>query len=243
MTLAIILGVTTIPLHGLILRRRPSDLGLLPDGEPILVGEVAEKPKRSGFTVRDALRDRAFWVLTLAYGSAALSIIGLRVHLVPMLIERGFEPAFAAGLTGLIGAMQVVGRVIFAPLEGRLGVRTLTAAIFLLESLGILVLILITSQVGVFIFVVAAGAAYGAATLARASLMAEMFGVTHYGRITSIMGLFLTGATTIAPAGAGILRTNFGSYDVVLQVLLGISLIALVAIWFLPKRDMVPDYA
>jgi MFS family permease len=33
-TLALILGIGTIPLHALVLRRRPADIGLLPDGVP-----------------------------------------------------------------------------------------------------------------------------------------------------------------------------------------------------------------
>ena len=107
--LAVILGVLTIPAHALILRRRPEDLGLLPDGEAPALDrplQVAE-----GVTMARALRDPAYWWLTAGFflGTAASVAIGL--YLIPILLERGDSLARATLITGLIGAAQAGGRV------------------------------------------------------------------------------------------------------------------------------------
>jgi sugar phosphate permease len=54
--LALILAAVTIPLHAL-LRRRPSDLGLTPDGWSV----GAPRPPQRSVSLRRAVRDAAFW--------------------------------------------------------------------------------------------------------------------------------------------------------------------------------------
>ena len=61
--LGIILGATTIPLHALVLRRQPADLGLLPDGES---QEMTAEGENS-LELRQVLRSRFFWILTFGF--------------------------------------------------------------------------------------------------------------------------------------------------------------------------------
>jgi MFS family permease len=81
-------------------------------------------------------------------------------------------------------------------------------------------------------FLVIFGTSYGAKTLARASVIAELFGSSHYGRISSVMSTFLTFAGTAAPVGAGIIYDHFGSYDPVLWVILILGIAAVVVVYF-----------
>lgn len=245
-TLAIILGVTTIPLHGFILRRRPEDLGLLPDGDPKPVR--GEKPKAKPFSMElgAAMREKPFWVLTVSFGLATFAASALRVHFFPYLLERGFEPAFGAFVAGLIGAMQVIGRVIFAPLESHLSMRTITAGIFGLAALAFGVLLIAQTQALIILFVVLFGASFGAMTLARPALLGDIYGTTHYGRISSTMVLFITGPVTMAPVIAGALYTAWNGYENIWALLLVLPVLAFGIIWLLPAsalqvRSTMPD--
>ncbi|MAU09399.1 MAG: MFS transporter [Anaerolineaceae bacterium] len=236
MVLAVLLGVVVIPLHALVLRRRPADMGLSVDGfDDVHDAHPDEKPKPPSVTVGDALRKRSFWVITLAFGAVSLAGMGWRVHLLPYLSERGYDPAFGAFMAGLIGAMQVLGRLIFAPLEAYFSTRVVTAGIFAMMFAAFVVMIAIPSEVGVFLFVVLFGASFGANTLARASLVADMFGVSHYGRISSMMALFLTFVVTVAPVGIGAMYTASGSYDTVVWLLPLSPIVGFFIIWLLPK--------
>lgn len=221
--LGIFLAVTTIPLHAFVLRRRPADLGLLPDGES---NAIALHTTTIHFSLSDALHSRFFWLLTLAFSLAYLAANAVRVHFIPFLIDSGIDASTAAFASGSIGLMQVAGRLVFAPLDSRFSGRVMVAAVFALQAAGMFVLLMGTSLATVGIFVVVFGAAYGAQTLARASIIAELFGSSHYGRISSVMAVFLTLAGTAAPVGAGLIYDRFGSYQPVLLIVIVLALAA-----------------
>ncbi len=222
--LSILLAITTIPLHLIVLRRRPDDLGLLPDGETKHAAYVA-RPS-IGVSLRNALHSKSFWMLTAAFSLSNLTAAAIRFHLIPFLIAAGFDPSAAALAAGSIGILQVAGRVIFAPLDTRISSRTITMSLFALEALSILVLLLGSSSLNIGIFILIFGASYGAKTLARPSMLAEFYGSTHYARISSVMAIFLTVTTTIAPVGASFIFDRFGTYQVLLVIIVCGSLVA-----------------
>lgn len=209
--LGIFLACTTVPLHALRLRRSPADLGLQPDGAA--PPHNAPPPAVRGISLRSAVSGRAFWLLTLAFGMISISAAAIRVHFIPFLIETGIDSSTAAFATGIIGVMQVVGRVIFAPMEQRYSIRGIIVWIFGLHvvSLSLLLFGETTALIGGFILIF--GAAQGAVTLARPSMVAELYGVSHYGRISSIMALFLTLTSTSAPLIASLLYDRVGNYQ------------------------------
>ena len=81
--LGIILGAITIPLHALVLRRKPTDMGLFPDGEAMPV----TRQEKQSVNFRRVLRSRYFLMLTLAFSLSTLSIAAVRVHFIPLLIS------------------------------------------------------------------------------------------------------------------------------------------------------------
>jgi MFS family permease len=245
--LAAILALLTIVPHALILRRRPADLGLLPDGvEPANspqeeTAQAAQVPSEElkSVSLGAALRGSAFWLLAAAFFLGTLSQAAVYVHLIPYLAERGYGLSSAATLTGLIGASQVLGRVVVTFLEGRLPRDAVTAGVFALQAVALIVLIQSRSAVGVLIFVLPFGAASGAVTLARATAVAEFYGPNHYGSIGGVVGMFVTGARTLAPVGAGAMSVALGGYSPVLWTLTLGSALAAVSI-FLADRLVPP---
>ena len=227
--LAALLGTTTIPLHAFILRRHPNDLGLQADGYTEAdAASTAKRPSERIRTLHAALRDRSFWWMVLAFVLTTVSTIAITVHLIPYLLTRGISPATAAQVAGLIGVMQVVGRIIFTPIDGRLARYLLTALIFALQALAVLAL-LIPGFGAVLLFVTLFGATAGAATLARPALIAEHYGSKSFGQISGVVATCLTGARALAPVGAGALYVSFGSYVpviVLVAALIGLAIIA-----------------
>jgi MFS family permease len=227
--LGVFLALTTIPLHALVLRRRPDDLGLSPDGGAL---EKDVRPATSGLSLASALHSRFFWLLTLAYSFAYLSAAAIRVHFIPFLIDSGIDASVAAFASGSIGLMQVAGRVVFAPLDTRFSGRTMVGGVFALQAGAIFILLMGPSAIVIGAFIIVFGMSYGARTLARPSILAELFGSTHYGRISSVMAIFLTFAATAAPVGAGILYDHFGSYEPMLWIIFLLALAAVCIMLF-----------
>ncbi|MEO8611041.1 MAG: MFS transporter [Chloroflexota bacterium] len=231
--LGLFLAIMTIPLHALMLRRRPEDLGLLPDGTIKTATETVFVPR--GISLHTALHGRAFWLLTLGFGLASLSAAAIRVHFIPLLIGAGLNSSTAAFAAGTIGIMQVVGRIIFAPLDHRFSSRVIVIGVFGLQALALTLLLMGQSPFLIGLFIIVFGAAQGAVTLARPSILAELYGTSHYGRISSVMAVFLTLTSTTAPLGASLLYDHFDSYQPVLWIVFILALAATTVV-FLAKQ-------
>jgi MFS family permease len=231
--LAVILAIGTIAPHALLLRRRPEDLGMHPDGAPI-VQPHGEPVRPHGVPVGEALRHASFRWLVVAFWLATLSTIAVGVHILPYLEDRGYDATFAAGVTGLIGAMQVLARLLLAPFGNRPNPRLLAASILALQPLALVVLLLVRSTPGVFLFVILFGAQRGLTTLVRPALLADLYGRAQYASIAGVMQFAISLAQAAAPVGAGIAYDLSGSYEPVFWALAVISALAVVAI--LPAR-------
>lgn len=231
-SLALILALGTIPLHALLLRRRPEDMDLAPDGIALSAAVMSsvDLSREQSVLPQAALKGSAFWGMAAGFALTTLAAGALTVHLVPYLIDRGYSASFAASMVGLIGLMSLPGRLVFTMLGERVSRRLVTALLFVLQAISLPVLLLAPGVGGVFGFVALFGASFGAITPARAALVADHYGSKHYAKINSVLGLFITGARAIAPVGAGLFYDLLGGYSLIFWALAGLSALAAGAI-------------
>jgi len=219
--LAGFMGATTIPMHALLLRPPPRG-----DGEP-LKSASARSAAAPDVDARSALRTATFWFLALAFVIQSFAHAGISLHSVPMLIEWGYPPTFAATMIGLVGAMQVLGRLVFAPLRTRLSSRSVTMLILAFQSASFLLLWGVHGIYGLVAFVACFGISNGMATLVRASIVAELWGRTHYGAIAGALSVWSTLARAVAPVSIGIAYALWGGYR---PVLVGLAILSALAV-------------
>jgi len=222
LVLAAILAGLTIPLHALVLRRRPQDIGLVPDGAAATPDPAAEPLDEHSVAPRIALRDAGYWRLASAFAASTIASVALTVHLIPYLIAHGHSSAFAATIAGLFGLMSLVGRLLIGPLGDRYPRRRITMALMGMQVLGVLVLTLAPTTIGALVYIALFGAGSGTLTIMRAALLAERYGPAHYGSISGSIHLILTGAKVVAPVGVGLLAALPDGYSVALWALLGL---------------------
>jgi predicted MFS family arabinose efflux permease len=172
-------------------------------------------------------------LLIISFGLASLSAAAIRIHFIPFLIESGLSSSTAAFAAGAIGIMQVAGRLTFAPLDQRWSSRIVVIGVFGLQAVAMLILLIGQAPPLIGLFILVFGASQGAVTLARPSILAGLYGSSHYGRISSVMAIFLTVTGTSAPLGASLIADYFGSYRPVLWIVValavGATLVAFVA--------------
>ena len=168
--------------------------------------------------------------------------VAVTIHLIPSLTDHGFTPGFAATAAGLIGALALPGRLVFTPLGGWIPRRYVTAAIFGVQALALVVLVTAWSTAAVLAFVALFGMGFGAITPARAALVAELYGSRHYGSISGVLTLFVTVARALAPVSAGLLYTAFGRYEPVFWLLVVLAALAAAAV-LLVDQDQRPVVA
>ncbi len=225
--LAVILGLVTIPLHALVLRRRPADLGLAPDGEamPSRTDETSGN-ETAGVTLRAALAGITFWLLMGAFCLSTLATGVVFVYLVPYLTDAGYSTGLAATIVGVIGLAALPGRLALTVLGGRVRRSVIASSIFGSQAVAFLVLLLVPGLVGVFGFALLFGAGFGAITPTRAALVADYYGSSHYGSINGAGAFILNGARALAPVSAGIVFALTGGYTAIFWGLGALSAVA-----------------
>ncbi len=221
--LAVILAVTTVPLHALVVRDRPAAAG---GDSGSSDGEEAE----SHVPTHGALRSLLFWRLTAGFSFDRIVTVALAAHSVPLLLERGHSAGLVAAATGSIGLLQVVGRLLFGPGARYLSLPQLTSLTFAVRVASLLVLAAVPGVLGVWAFAVLFGLSNGATTLARAGIVGAAFGSRNYGAINGGMSTVIAVAQTVAPLSVGALRVAFGGYTVALVALGVIALLSLLSV-------------
>jgi len=207
-------------------RHRPEQYGLYPDGDkPAPEDKPAEaatdkvkpdakalRPKETNFTVREAMRTRAFWFISLAY-TAQVTVTGsIVVHLVTYCKEVDISRATASTALMLIPIVSLVGRVGFGWLGDIRDKRYLLAIIFVLQGAGCIILAYVSSPWHLVLFLLAFAPAYGGPLPLRPAMIADYFGRTSFGGIQgAMMTIGVAGAMT-GPILAGYLGDTHWGY-------------------------------
>ncbi|MET8845949.1 MFS transporter [Amycolatopsis sp. NPDC004625] len=208
--LAVVLAVVTVPAHWFGLRR---------SWPPVV--EVAELSKPGNET-----RSPAFVALVAAFSLTALGTYAVVVNLVALLAERGLSTGMAAIALGLGGAGQVAGRLGFAPLVNRTGVRTRTAVVIVVLAATTTVLGVLTSAAALVCASILAGMARGVFTLLQATAVADRWGTAGYGRLSGLLSAPLVTMSAVAPYTGAALAALTGSYSTAFLVLGALTIAA-----------------
>src|SRR5262249_13226202 len=142
-------------------------------------------------------------------------------------------------VTGSIGAMQVLSRLVLTPFGSRISPWALGIGVLALQPLSLVFLLLGRTTLGVLIFVVLFGAQRGLTTLVRPTLLADLSGVVRYASSAGVLQFALSLAQAAAPYGAGVAYDVLGSYEPVFWGLTLISSLAVAAM--LPLRRFTAD--
>jgi MFS family permease len=232
LTLAAALAVITVPIHAFVLRGRPADVGLLPDGDG-RVEPASAHGDRAGPVAGLSTIPHLAWLLALIFGASTLTAAAAAVHLFPYLLWRGYGTETAALIVGAVGAAQVPGRVFFAPLTRRVPKTWIAPFVFLLPAAGLACLALAPSVPWLLVaFVVLFGAGHGLTTLVRATLVADWFDEAGYAMISGTVAVWVQLARAAGPIVAAALAVRLGYESVwwlfaVLAVCCALAMVAM----------------
>ncbi|MGW8439274.1 MFS transporter, partial [Nocardiopsis sp. NPDC055879] len=222
LVLALVLLGVVVPLHAFALPRGWSPGGFTTPGE-------------QGQEARAVMRSRAFWALTVALALGSFTVYAVVVNLVPLLQERGFGTSDAAWALGVGGIGQVLGRLVYAPLERWTSPMLRAVSVLGACAVTTFLLALVPGPFGLVLAIaVLAGMARGILTLLQATAVSDRWGTTHYATLNALMHTPLMLAIALAPWAGAALAGPLGGYTAVF-VALG-TLAALGAILALATR-------
>lgn len=219
----------------LIVRSRPEDYGQLPDGGPSLVagGQAGSQSQGSAdgretnVRVRDAMKMRFFWQLSLATSLGQLVNSANLLHL-PALKQFGVSGGLAAAAAGSVAFGDLAGRLLTGWAGERYDKRWLLTGAFALQALGMIGFTLVNLDVGPFtispaltlpVFVVGFGLGFGASIPVRLSILADYFGRKSYGSLLGMTSSVSAGFGALGPVFAGVMFDITGSYRTAFAIL------------------------
>jgi len=214
-----------IPLLLLVVRSRPSDMGLFVDGEEPSINEAGEaevivRPVGPDFVDKwkEALGTKPLWQLSFGYFVCGITTASISVHFVRWAISEDITTGTAALAFGLLSAINAVGVLVAGMLSDRLQRKNLLGAVYLVRALAFVSLIIVPGDKAIWAFAVIGGMSWLATVPLTASLTADVYGVRNLGTLFGFSNM----AHQIGGAGAVLLFgwafTRLGSYDIAFAV-------------------------
>jgi MFS family permease len=204
----------------LLMRDRPSDLGLRPFGDTGTEPLPAPPPNTAPImaaalgTLRDASKTRVFWILFATFFICGASTNGLvQVHLIPMCLDFGIPQVQAAGLLAAMGVFDFFGTILSGWLSDRYDNRWLLFWYYGLRGLSLVFLPFTDfSFYGLSLFAMFYGLDWIATVPPTVRLTAQRFGAE---RANLVFGWVFAGhqlGAGTAAFGAGLSRTLLATY-------------------------------
>ena len=225
-TVSLILGIffllTGFPLTRLI-RNRPEEYGLLPDGD------LANKPTPDlhwkaqsdnqlarDFTAREAMATSAFWLITFSHGLSAMVVGALQVHAIPMLHDAGLSLAMAASVVATYTFVAMGSRIIGGYLGDRFPKTLVIFAFACVQASGVIAAVVVTSLPTALLFAFLVGLGWGGRGALFTAIRGDYFGRMAFATIFGLSAFFLSGVSLVSPLFAGYIYDTQGSYDIAL---------------------------
>ena len=225
----VVIGATAV------IRSRPEDIGLLPDGaRPRAVGSSPTRVRRiepvyseADFTLRRAISTPAFWLMTAAVTLRIASADALVINQIPMLVWKGIPREQAALYLSSTFMTIIPIRIVMGLAATWIPSRWLLIFGMTLGALGTAAFIVGSGYWAAAMFVLSIAATEGIATLGWLAV-GEYFGRRSFGSLVGIMTVSFGLGSLIAPAAAGWVFVETGTYAAaliaaaVMQLLSGI---------------------
>ena len=213
--------VASVPL-ALLVRNRPEDHGQHPDGiDPETVTDTGPRQSANGgavapdYTWQEAVRSRAFWLITMGHASSSIIIISVMTYLGLVMVERGFNLVQVGLVISVQTAVSTAFMVIGGMVGDRIPIRIAIFAFSFLQSIALTVLLFAQTLPLFFLFSILMGVGFGGRTPLTTSIRGVYFGRSNFARITGIsmipMNIMFI---VVVPYIAWMKDTITGSYDI-----------------------------
>ncbi|MBI2850149.1 MAG: MFS transporter [Chloroflexi bacterium] len=235
---AIVTWVAVLIPSAVLMRRRPEDMGLHPDGiqpsatetsiqkgedTPVVDNASAPEPV---WNRREVLKAGSFWLLALSLGINSMAFQGINISLAPYIQDLGYGEAMLATVMTFraamaAGALPFVG--FLAEHADRLSVRVIP---FIVQGIAVALLLLAEQPVFLWLGVALYGLGISAVTITQEVIWANYFGRLSLGVVRSMSFLVSFGFGAAGPIAINLAFDIMKSYRpafIVIIVFFGLS--------------------
>ncbi|MDH0745156.1 MFS transporter [Pseudomonas sp. GD03842] len=208
-----------------------------------LVGMLKDKPipdTGPQQTLREALHEACthsdFWLLSFGFFVCGFQVVFIGVHLPAYLLDQHLNAKTSTTVLALIGLFNIFGTYGAGWLGGRMSKPRLLTGLYLLRALVIFAFVsLPVTELTAYLFGVAMGILWLSTVPLTNGTVATVFGVRNLSMLGGLVYLFHQLGAFLGGWLGGIVYDRTGSYDLVWQVSILLSLMAAILSW--PVRE------
>lgn len=228
-------GAMAALLSLLFVRNRPSDCGQLPEegiagaavraaDQGTVISQLSVHRTTHNWTVREAVRARAMWLIGLAAVGVIMPETAVLAHGVSNLRDLGHSPSEAAGAIGLVALGSILGKLTGGTLCDRFEPRYVWCACNVVTGVGILVVTHASSAGAMYLFVILMGVGGGASLSCWSPMVANYFGPAS---VASILGAQYPVNNVFAAAAPYLVGAVYDAQSSYIIAFYGVAIIAI----------------
>lgn len=223
------------PLYALFVHSTPESCGIKPD--EALPEQTNERQTRD-FTLGEALRTPAFWIVTLGSGLFIFVWSGVTLFNESILTERGFDTGFSVHVMMILTGVGLLANLLAGAVISRKRVLKLLGVALMLLAAALVALPSVDGAAGARLYALAVGLSGGAITVIFFAAFGQLFGRVQLGRIQGGAQFISVLASALGPVAFARGQRWTGDYTATFYVLAGLSLIVAIASFVTPlPRD------
>ncbi|MGF1466237.1 MAG: MFS transporter [Sandaracinaceae bacterium] len=222
----------------LLFREDPESCGLSLDGA---AAAPAERPAEAATTRGQALRTRAFWVLTLALAFHGMVLTGITFHIVDLGAQQGLSEVAALDVFPPFAVVSTAAGAFLGWLTDRVAIRALVVTMLLSEAVGYAASAHLGHPLGFWLAALGLGLAGGHFSVLTAVGHPRFFGRRHLGAISGASMTAVVVGSALGPYALAVSRSGLGSYSPALYASAALPLaLLLFTVAPLHRRDVPP---
>lgn len=218
--LGVVAGVVLLP-AGLVVRRRPEDYGLYPDGRTLdqmnsPMGDKARLDYASSMTRGQAMRTGRFYLLVVAFGLFQISITVMLLQTVPFMTDAGYSRLVAASMISLTSIPAFISKPFWGLLIDRYSARPLAAVGAGITGFSLIIIVLavqVQNDVVVYAGFLVMGLGWGGLIPLQEVIWATFFGRRYLGAVRATAMPFTFAMTALGPILVAAYYDRIGNYD------------------------------
>lgn len=205
-----------------VIRNRPEDMGLHPDGlDPTPVqtatednpeAEAAEAPP-APLGLKKLWLSGSFIALMGAEFVRMLIVQAVGLHIMPYLGQMGYSRGEAGFVAASVPLISIIGRFGFGYLGDVMDKRRIFSGAFILMAVGLLAFYNLPGWMWAGVFLICYGPGLGGGMVMRGSLVRECFGRAYFGRLMGIVMAAAAIGGLVGPWAAGLIFDIIGRYQ------------------------------
>ena len=237
-----------LPVVFFVIRDRPDQLGLLPEGGGGSVYGQAEAGGQIDFQALgrpagEVLRTRAFWCIFLSFFLAPMAQMGVLQHQVPLIMDTGMSHACASVALGVTAGVGGLGKLSFGKMADIWPFQYVILLCFGLQILSVLFLLTTQTPAGVWVYAVCFGFSMGGVIVLLPLVVGHFWGLLSYGVLLGVLWVANAFGGAAGTFVSGLVYDWTGSYNNALYLFAAAYLVAIASFFAAGRPGRAPGPA